>query len=532
MAIGLDADTESARRSSIPSGTAGTLSDGGFKNCFVGVWLYRPSAGNSLALTSSGAILHFKSGAREVKLGFDNTFGSGDASGPLLQVIFNSGGGTGADQTFSGANFLDEWVYYFILDNSTSGQIAGYIRLSNLSSAVTITRANDNAGSQYINTLTFGNFDTNAETVFGHYAYARARYATGITVADVLAAAASSSPIAGDWGFWPLDNNTDTGDDSGNGRALTFSGTLTSQTSPTLGGGTTSTTATAAAGAASASAAGSSKAASAATAAAGVATSSASSSSSAATSTTSAAGAASASATGSSVAATTATAAPGVASSGAAGSSLAAAVASSSAGSAAAAAAASSLAAADPGAAAGAAVVAGIGASIAATSSTAAAGVATTSAMGSSATSGATDAVPAAGAASSSAAGSSSAAAAAIAASGAASTSAIASAIATASAGIAAGVAAASAASSFAGGNGATTATAAVGVATTGASSSASATSTAITAAGVASTSATAVGVTDDLLPTSLVFVARPRRIRRLSSPHLVARGTPRMIRA
>lgn len=237
MAVGLDADTEYARRASIPSGTAGTLSDGGFTNCFVGVWLYRPSAGNSLALTSSGAILHFKSGAREVKLGFDNTFGSGDASGPLLQIIFNSGGGTGSVQTFSGANFLDEWVYYFILDNSTSGQIAGYIRLSSIGSATTITRANDNAGSQYINTLTIGNYDVAAETVFGHYAYARARYATGITVANVLTAAASSAPIAGDWGFWPLDDNADTGDDSGNSRTLTFGGTLTTQTSPTLGGG-------------------------------------------------------------------------------------------------------------------------------------------------------------------------------------------------------------------------------------------------------------------------------------------------------
>lgn len=234
MGIGLDLDTEFMRRSSIPGGGAGTLSDGGFKNCFVGVWLYRPSAGNSLTLTSSGAIIHFKSGAREVKLGFDNTFGSGDASGPLLQIIFNSGGGTGAVQTFSGANFLDEWVYYFILENATSGQIAGYIRLSSIGTAVTITRANDNAGSQFINTLTFGNYDTAAETVLGYYAYARARYASGITVANVLTAAASSAPIAGDWGFWALSNSSDTADTSGNSRTLTFGGTLTNQGNPSF----------------------------------------------------------------------------------------------------------------------------------------------------------------------------------------------------------------------------------------------------------------------------------------------------------
>lgn len=45
MGVGLDADTEYLRRSGIPSGGAGTLSDGGFTNCFVGIWLYRPSSG-------------------------------------------------------------------------------------------------------------------------------------------------------------------------------------------------------------------------------------------------------------------------------------------------------------------------------------------------------------------------------------------------------------------------------------------------------------------------------------------------------
>jgi len=237
MAIGLNADTEYAQRSSIPSGGAGTLSDGAFSNCFVGVWLYRPSSGNSYTLTSDGAIIHLKSGAREVKLGFDNNFGAGTAADPNLNIVFNSGGGAGSDQDFTGANFLDEWVYYFILENSTDGQIAGYIRLSDLATAVTITRANDNAGSQYVNTLTFGNFDTASAVAMGSYAYARAVYGTGLGISDALAYAASDVADAGDWGFWPLADSTDTGDDSGNGRTLTFGGTITSETSPTLGAG-------------------------------------------------------------------------------------------------------------------------------------------------------------------------------------------------------------------------------------------------------------------------------------------------------
>ncbi len=235
MAAGIDADTEYLRRSGIPSGGAGTLSDGGFTNTFQGVWVYRP-ASTTYALTAGGSIIDCQAGAREVVLGFNS---AGAALADLnLQIIFNSGGGAGTPYTFTGytgASFLDEWVYYFILENSTSGQIAGYIPQSTMT-AVSQARTNDNAGSQYVNTLTFGNNGAGNACVLGHYAYGRARYATGITVANAEAYAASST-AGSDWGFWPLDDNTDTVDDSGNGRDLTFNGTLSSETSPTLGGG-------------------------------------------------------------------------------------------------------------------------------------------------------------------------------------------------------------------------------------------------------------------------------------------------------
>lgn len=237
MGVGTNSGSEYMRRSSIPSGGTGTLSEGGFADFFVGVWLYRPSSGNSYSLTSSGHIIHLAAGARYCRLGFDTTFGAGTASDPDLNVIFNSGGGTGADQTFSSANFLDEWVYYFFYENSSNDHVAGYIKLSDLNTATTITRANDNAGSQYVNTLTFGNADSGTtEDVMGNYAYARAQAGSGITASDVLAWAASDAPDS-DWGFWPLADNTDTGDDSGNGRSLTFSAGLSSESSPTLGGG-------------------------------------------------------------------------------------------------------------------------------------------------------------------------------------------------------------------------------------------------------------------------------------------------------
>lgn len=238
MAVGLDQDTESLQRGSIPSGGAGTLSDGGFKNCFAGVWVYRPSATTTYALTAAGSFIHFQAGAREVVLGFNS---AGSVLSDLnLQIIFNSGGGAGTPATFSGhtgASFLDEWVYYFIADNPTDGQIAGYIRLADLATAVTQVRANDNAGSQFVNTLTFGNNSSNNAVALGNYAFARAAYntSTGYNTADALAFAATSS-TSGDWGFWPLADNTDTGDDSGNARTITFNGTLSSESDPSLSG--------------------------------------------------------------------------------------------------------------------------------------------------------------------------------------------------------------------------------------------------------------------------------------------------------
>lgn len=239
MAIGLDADTEYARRSSIPSGTTGTLTGGGFSDFFAGVWVYRPSSTTTYALTAGGSIIDGQAGARQIALGFNS---AGSVLADLnLQVTFNSGGGTGAVQTFSGHagnSFLDEWVYYFFYENSANSQVAGYILLSDLNTATTITRANDNAGSQYVNTLTFGNVSGGGTVAMGHYAYARAVNSSSLTASNVLTYAASDVTESGDWGFWPLADNTDTADDSGNSRSLTFGGTLTSETSPTLGGTT------------------------------------------------------------------------------------------------------------------------------------------------------------------------------------------------------------------------------------------------------------------------------------------------------
>lgn len=238
MAIGIDADTEYARRSSIPSGGAGTLSDGGFTNYFTGVWVRRPSSTATYALSAGGSFIHLQAGAREVVLGFDS---AGAVLADLtLQVVFNSGGGTGTPYSFTGytgASFLDEWVYMFTFDNATDTQVAGYIPYSTMT-PVYQARTNDNAGSQYINTLTFGNNSSGNACVLGHYAYARARYGGGVTLANIVSIAQLATFDSNDWGGWPLSNNADNVDDSGNGRDLTFNGTLTSESDPSIGGPT------------------------------------------------------------------------------------------------------------------------------------------------------------------------------------------------------------------------------------------------------------------------------------------------------
>lgn len=234
MAIGINLDTEYAERTGIPSGGAGTLSQGGFADFFAGVWLYRPSATATYALTAAGSIIHCQAGAREVIVGFNS---AGSVLADLnLQIIYNSGGGTGTPYLFTGhtgASFLDEWVYYFIYEDASNNLVGGYILLSDLNTAVTNSYANDNAGSQYINSLTFGCDSAHGACVLGHYALARARDSAA-SAANVLTYASSDTTISGDWGFWELTDNTDTADTSGNSRALTFSSGLSSESSPTF----------------------------------------------------------------------------------------------------------------------------------------------------------------------------------------------------------------------------------------------------------------------------------------------------------
>ena len=232
MAVGLDADTDALQRTGIPSGGAGTLSDGAFANTGMGVWCYRPTSGNTYGTTAGGFIIHCQAGARECGIGY-NSAGS-LLTDPQLQTTYNSGGGAGTPAVFGSQPALDAWHYYVFLEDGTN-QVAAW-RVLGSDTWNSMSRANDNAGSQFTNTLSFGNVSGVSAVVMGRYAYARARYGSGQTLADWLTYSKSTTTTAGDWGFWDLTDNTDTADSSGNSRTLTFSGSITSETDPTLDG--------------------------------------------------------------------------------------------------------------------------------------------------------------------------------------------------------------------------------------------------------------------------------------------------------
>lgn len=225
MAVGLDADTDYLTRTGVPSGGAGTLSDGGFNNfAFMGLF-YRPSSGPTNATMSLGALVHMKSSARELLLGFDNNFGAGTAADPNFRML-----GDGFNDLFATQPPFDAWIEWYIKDNADTLE-AGWRELGD-TVWDTVSRSNPNAGSQYINTIYIGSND-GTNVAYGHHAYVRAVYG-GLTQGQIEALLASDQPDAGDWAFWELPDNTDLTDSSGNGRDLTAGGTLTSESSPNL----------------------------------------------------------------------------------------------------------------------------------------------------------------------------------------------------------------------------------------------------------------------------------------------------------
>ncbi|WP_196299595.1 hypothetical protein, partial [Streptococcus pneumoniae] len=90
----------------------------------------------------------------------------------------------------------DTWNYYVFLEDGTN-QIGAW-RVLGSDTWNSMSRANDNAWSQFTNTLSFGNVSGVSATVMGRYAYARARYGGSQTLAQWLTYSKDVATVAGD----------------------------------------------------------------------------------------------------------------------------------------------------------------------------------------------------------------------------------------------------------------------------------------------------------------------------------------------
>ena len=222
-AVGLNADGEYIVRTGITSGDLGV---GGFQDLTVMGWYYRPSTATYTTMAGS-AIVNIRAGARDINFGFDST--GVNVADPVLQII---NAGDGWDLNFAGGDQppFDEWVFYAVSD--TAGTITARWRTLSNATWHTVSGANTSAGSQFANDVYIGS-EATTQVAEGHYAFWRA-IDDGKTEAEIDAYVMTTAAQAGDFWFWPLANNTDTSDGTGNGRTATLTGTLTSETDPAI----------------------------------------------------------------------------------------------------------------------------------------------------------------------------------------------------------------------------------------------------------------------------------------------------------
>jgi hypothetical protein len=125
------------------------------------------------------------------------------------------------------------WLYWFIRSTSTANQHeAGYADGDD----VAFTKALGGVANWTPARLCIGN-DSYDEWVDCAAAYVRV-WDAELSDAELLDERDSTTPVRTSnlRADWPLANNTDNGDDSGNGYDLTFGGTLTTETGPSIGG--------------------------------------------------------------------------------------------------------------------------------------------------------------------------------------------------------------------------------------------------------------------------------------------------------
>lgn len=199
------------------------LGGAGHVNFALGGYFYLEEYNDSAGILA----LSHSSNGRTLNIGCDNNF-------PTPRVCQGDQLGTTALGT---SPPLNTWVYLEISSpNTTGGTVTlRWVELDG-STVTSSTRTNNVESSVQGETIFLNGGGANGFTGGLRAAYVRAYSTPSADDATFLTRAAQSTG-SGCYLWWPLADNTDTSDGSGNGRTCTFSGTLTTETSPTLGGG-------------------------------------------------------------------------------------------------------------------------------------------------------------------------------------------------------------------------------------------------------------------------------------------------------
>lgn len=222
MAVRFDADTDWVS-------LAVTIGGAGHVNFALGCWLYLEEFNDSAGVIAAG---HLSNG-RTLGLGCDTNFPTPRLCLGDSQTGFTSG-------AFGTQPALNGWVYAeFSSPNTTGGTVTARYSPLGSSTVYTVTRANGVEASVQAQVVHINRFAVgNANGFTGGLRAAYFRGYSGPTADDATFLAHKAATTgAGTLFFNPLADNTDTSDISGNGRTLTFNGTLTTVASPDLGGG-------------------------------------------------------------------------------------------------------------------------------------------------------------------------------------------------------------------------------------------------------------------------------------------------------
>ena len=222
MAIGINGSGDYAKRVASPNFTM----TGNTDKCTIAGWM---------------KVRDITPGAYAYNLGFENADVSG-GNGVLhgyRDTDVCELPSTAEQHTWATPPSQDTWYYFYITGaNDGSGYIiwkGGYYTATGSSPVETHTNT---AGQNELDVVRICVANDSYDEPLNS-CLSMVRVWTGVELSDPELRAERDSYFAkktsGLWADWRLENNTDTADDSGNNRTLTFGGTLTSESDPELG---------------------------------------------------------------------------------------------------------------------------------------------------------------------------------------------------------------------------------------------------------------------------------------------------------